>query len=73
MTFNFPPFINDLLKSRRFWASATSIILVVFRDQITKLGLTEEQVSQVVLVVASWVVGESLRSSSTQKVEVDSE
>jgi hypothetical protein len=73
MTFNLPPFLNDLLKSRRFWASATSIILVVFKDQITKLGLSEEQVSQVVLVVASWVVGESLRSSSTPKVEVDSE
>ena len=55
------PDLSSFLKSRRFWLTAASIAVVVFANN--KLGLTDEQITSIVLAVGSWVVGESLRSS----------
>jgi hypothetical protein len=58
-----PAFLQDLLKSRRFWVSVASIAAVVFKD---KLPFTEEQLQEMVLLIGAWIVGESLRSSSAK-------
>jgi len=58
-----PSFLNDLIKSRRFWVSLGGIAVVVLKDRM-KLPLSEDQILDLAVLVGSWVVGESLRSSS---------
>jgi hypothetical protein len=60
-----PSFVQDLLKSRRFWVSVGAIAAVVLKDKLG-LPLSEEQISDLAILVGSWVVGESLRSSSAK-------
>lgn len=60
-----PSFLNDLLKSRRFWVSVGSLVAVAFKD---RLPFSEEQLINAAVIVGAWIVGESLRSSSL-KVE----
>ena len=49
---------NDLLKSKRFWLTAAAVAVVVLKD---KTGLSDDQITNLVLAVGSWVVGDSLR------------
>ena len=55
--------MQELIKSRRFWATAASVVVILFKDRFASIGLTEEQVSNIVLAIGAWVVGESVRSS----------
>jgi hypothetical protein len=50
--------IGELFKSKRFWAAVATIAVVVFKD---RLPLTEDQIEQLVWVVGSWIVGDSVR------------
>jgi hypothetical protein len=54
--------LNNLLKSRRFWATLAAIAVVYFKDKIP--GVNEEQITGIVLAIGSWVIGESLRSTN---------
>ena len=55
---------QTLIKSRRFWVAVAGLVVAVGRDQIPILqSLTDEQITQAVLVLGAWIVGESLRSS----------
>ena len=54
---------QELLKSKRFWATAASIAVVLFKD---KLPLTEEQIQQLVYALGAWVVGESVRHAASK-------
>lgn len=58
--------LNDVLKSKRFWVAVASVIAVVLKD---KLPVSEADLTNIVLVAASWIVGDSLRGVSTD-VEV---
>jgi hypothetical protein len=60
-----PSFVQDLLKSRRFWISVGAIAAVVLKDKLG-LPLSEEQITDLAILIGSWVVGESLRSSSAK-------
>ncbi len=60
-----PSFVQDLLKSRRFWVSVGAIAAVVLKDKLG-LPLSEEQITDLAVLIGSWVVGESLRSSSAK-------
>lgn len=60
-----PSFVQDLLKSRRFWVSVGAIAAVVLKDKLG-LPLTEDQITDLAILIGSWVVGESLRSSSAK-------
>lgn len=51
--------LSDLLKSKRFWAAAASVAVVVFQD---KLPLSADQINAIVLAIGSWIVGDSLRA-----------
>jgi hypothetical protein len=53
--------ISSFLKSRRFWVAAAGVAFVVLKDRLP--GITEEQVTNIALMVGAWIVGESLRSS----------
>jgi hypothetical protein len=60
-----PSFVQDLIKSRRFWVSVGAIAAVVLKDRLG-LPLSEEQITDLAILIGSWVVGESLRSSSAK-------
>jgi len=53
--------LQDLWKSKRFWLAAASIVVVVMKDKLP-IGLSDEQLTQIVLAVGAWIVGDSLRS-----------
>ena len=61
--------MNDFFKSRRFWAVASSIVIVLFKDRFAQFGITEEQVNTIVMAIGAWVVGESIRSSQAKAGE----
>ena len=54
--------LDSLVRSRRFWVAAAGVAVVVLKEAIG-VPLSEDQITQLVLLGASWIVGESLRSS----------
>ena len=56
--------LQTLVKSRRFWVAVAGLAIAVGREQIPFLAnFTDEQITQAVMVLGAWIVGESLRSS----------
>jgi len=53
--------IAGLFNSRRFWVSIAGVVFVLFDG--LGLGITQDQVNQIVLLGGAWVVGDSLRAS----------
>ena len=53
--------LQTLVKSRRFWVAVAGVVAVT--SDTLGLGLSEEMVTNFVLLGAAWIVGESLRSS----------
>jgi hypothetical protein len=50
--------MQNLIKSKRFWAAVSSVIVVLAAD---RLPFTEQQINDIVMVIAVWIVGDSLR------------
>jgi hypothetical protein len=50
--------MQDLLKSKRFWAEAAVVVVIVLKDRVP---LSEDQIQQLVLAVGAWIVGDSIR------------
>ena len=55
--------LKNLVKSRRFWVAIAGVVFAV--SDALGLGLSPEMVTNLVVVGASWIVGESLRSSDS--------
>ena len=55
--------LKNLVKSRRFWVAIVGVVIAV--SDALGLGLSPEMVTNLVVVGASWIVGESLRSSDS--------
>ena len=53
--------LQTLVKSRRCWVAVAGVVAVT--SDALGLGLSEEMVTNFVLLGAAWIVGESLRSS----------
>jgi hypothetical protein len=53
---------KNLLKSRRFWAVVSGLIVITTKE-LGIANLDETQVQNIATLVAAWVLGESLRSS----------
>jgi hypothetical protein len=60
--------LKSLLTSRRFWAVASGLIVVVTKE-LGIANLDETQVQNIALLISSWVLGESLRSSESVTVK----
>jgi hypothetical protein len=58
--------LDGLLKSKRFWAAAAVVAVIVLKD---KTPLTEQQIQELVLAVGAWIVGESIRPVEPPKVQ----
>jgi hypothetical protein len=54
--------IQALLQSRRFWVALAGIVAVT-TESLGITTLTPEQVQNIVLLCASWVVGDSIRKT----------
>lgn len=59
--------LKNLVKSRRFWVAIAGVVIAV--SDALGLGLSPEMVTNLVVVGASWIVGESLRSSDSITVD----
>ena len=57
--------LDGLLKSKRFWAAAAVVAVVVLKD---KTPLTDDQIQQIVWAVGAWIFGESVRPVDGPKV-----
>ncbi len=56
--------LQTLVKSRRFWVAVAGLVIAVGRDQIPILqSFSDEQITQAIVMLGAWIVGESLRSS----------
>ena len=53
--------INSLFKSRRFWVAVAGVVIVSSETVRANVGITADQPSNIVLVLGSWIVGDSLR------------
>ena len=53
--------LSNMVKSRRFWVAVAGVAAVA--AETLGLGLSPEMVQNFVIIGASWIVGESLRSS----------
>ncbi len=61
---------QSLIRSRRFWAAAGALVVVVAKDQIPILqNFSDEQIQNAILAIGAWIVGESLRSSEKIPVQ----
>lgn len=58
-----PSFVQDLLKSRRFWVAVAGVVVVVAKDRLN-IPLDEQQLADMCMLITGWLVGESVRSSS---------
>ena len=56
--------LKNLVKSRRFWVAIAGVVAVT--AQSLGYDVSSEVVTNVVIIGASWIVGESLRSSDNQ-------
>jgi|TARA_Y100000593_G_scaffold57686_1_gene107291 hypothetical protein len=52
--------LKSLVKSRRFWAAVSSVVVVVLNDTI---GIPEETANTIVAIGVSWIIGDSLRTT----------
>ena len=58
--------IKGLLQSRRFWVAISGVVTVVTQS----LGLTTlsaDQVQYIIILAASWIVGDSIRTTEVTK------
>ena len=56
---------NELLKSKRVWAALAAVAVVVLKD---RTGLSDDQITNLVIMVGSWIVGDSLRATTPKVV-----
>ena len=56
--------INSLFKSRRFWVAVAGVVVVSSETVRANIGITADQTPNIVLVLGSWIVGDSIRTTS---------
>jgi uncharacterized membrane protein len=57
--------LKNMLKSRRFWVAVSGLVIVL-ADEMGIGGMTPEMIENVVILGASWIVGESLRPANIE-------
>ena len=61
--------VKKLLGSKRVIAAIGGIAFVLFKDQIPGITITEDQTVYVVGLIASWIVGDSIRPLPEAKTD----
>ena len=52
--------LDGIFQSKRFWLAIAGVVTVVLND---KLPISEDQIQQLVLMLAAWILGDSLRET----------
>lgn len=60
--------LKNLTKSRRFWVAVSTLIVIVSKEAGIA-NLDPDQVQNMVVLAATWILGESLRSSEPPAVD----
>ena len=55
--------IRALFESRRFWVSVAGILVVISEQLGNPLGISDAQITELVILAAAWVVGDSVRKT----------
>ena len=58
--------IQALLQSRRFWVAVAGVVAVA-TESLGVTTLSSEQIQNIVLLCASWIVGDSLRKTEVSQ------
>lgn len=53
--------LTALVKSRRFWAAAGGVAIVVLTDSC---GLSDEAAQKIVMLIGAWILGDSLSKTA---------
>jgi len=61
--------VKKLFGSKRVIAAIGGIAFVLFKDQIPGITITEDQTVYVVGLIASWIVGDSIRPLPETKTD----
>lgn len=56
--------MQALIQSKRFWMAIAGLATVVLGD---RLPFNEAQITDIVMVIAAWIVGDSLRQTDPSK------
>jgi uncharacterized membrane protein YdjX (TVP38/TMEM64 family) len=54
--------LKEILKSRKFWAAAVGLVMVVVKAYQPDFPLSEEQVAAAVTLLAAYILGTGLES-----------
>lgn len=65
-----PPILKQLLGSKRVIALIAGTLFVLFRERIPGIAITEEQTVYIVGLIASWIVGDSIRGLPKLPIDV---
>ena len=55
--------IRALFESRRFWVSVAGILVVISEQLGNPLGISDAQITELVILAAAWVVGDCVRKT----------
>jgi hypothetical protein len=58
--------IQALLQSRRFWVAVAGVVAVA-TESLGVTTLSSDQIQNIVLLCASWIVGDSLRKTEVSQ------
>lgn len=58
--------MNGLFESRRFWLAVGGVVTVLAEQ--FGLPLTEDQVQMIITVIATWILGDSLRKTEPKSL-----
>jgi len=58
--------IQALLQSRRFWVAVAGV-LAVTTESLGVTALNSDQIQNIVLLCASWIVGDSVRKTEVSQ------
>lgn len=56
----------EVFKSKRFWIAIAGVVWVAFENV---LPFSQEQLTAIVILIASWIVGDSLRATVPKSPE----
>ena len=58
--------IQALLQSRRFWVAVAGVVAVA-TESLGVITLSSDQIQNIVLLCASWIVGDSVRKTEVSQ------
>lgn len=55
--------LNNLIRSRKFWAAAAGLLVVMLRAFVPDFPIDDEQLSYIIVVLASYIIGTGIEDA----------